>query len=426
LTMSTNVSVSIRIDVIECQLTVNNTLEVDNRDIFNPATGAFAPATVTKAIGSVLTYRIRQGTAGGGLPAPQQGWLPLAVASVPGGSPASNDAITWWDVRPLVSDRVFPPFSKGAGSTRQSDIDLAGDAFIVGGGVILLAGRVDVVPYDSVLGVPGLRRLGGFIRRGTPGLDSASGIFPGLDMNDAANQSATFTGGGLNYVYLLEPGGLPRWSRYTDAASGSRVPRSPRGIPVITSVAPASTYFAEPLNGVPLPASTGLGISAGMGCCIAVVNYTGAVVANFLTRRGQSINGAFGAGASFAPSNQTTTAITFNLTPGVTHPAHAAFVDVTVQLTALQPANTVGQVTILSTILDNAGNSLAIHPNVGDNIPLANPTGALLGISFPLKIRVPVDPLYASQRIVIAGSFVGGGTFNSVSGNLMYVTGYAT
>lgn len=425
LVMATNASGSIRIDVIECQLTVNNTLETDNRDIFNPATGAFAPATVTKAVAAQLIYRIRQGTPGSGFPGAALGWLPLAVASVPAGSPASNDAITFWDVRPLISDRVFPPFNKGGRLTRHADIDLVGDAQQPGAGALLIAGQANVVPYDSVNAVPSLRRLGGIIQRGTPGTDNVGG-FAGFDGNDAANQSSAFTAGSLNYIYLVEAGGLPRWSRYTDAASGSRVPRSPKGIPVITNIAPVSSYFAEPSSAIPLPASTGLGIAATMGCCIGALNYGGSVLGNFLTRRGQSTNEAFGRGGTIAPSNFAAGAVTWALTPGTTHPIHAAFVNVTVTLGVSVPANSIAQATINSSILDNLGNNLQLHPNVNEVYSFANPTAALTVEIFTIKVRVPLDsPQYPSQQIEFFGTFTGGASF-SAGNNLLTVTGFGT
>ena len=95
-----------RVDVVECQR-ANVVVETDNRDIFNPATGLFTPAAVTKVVAGDLVFRVRQGVAGGGLPAPALGWVPLAIISAPAGS-VDLDACTVWDVRPLLSDTSAP------------------------------------------------------------------------------------------------------------------------------------------------------------------------------------------------------------------------------------------------------------------------------------------------------------------------------
>jgi hypothetical protein len=84
------------------------------------------------------------------------------------------------------------------------------------------------------VGIDG-RRAGGQLLRGTPGTDHAY-----FNPNDAANQDAVNVIasppalGALVTVCLCFPLGLPRWARYTDAP-GARVPRSPRGIPLVTA-----------------------------------------------------------------------------------------------------------------------------------------------------------------------------------------------
>src|ERR1700729_3903361 len=95
LAMTANSSGQTRIDVIECQNLVNATAETDNRDIFNPSTGAFNATTVSKAVKGYLTYRVRAGTPGSGFPGTAAGWLPLAVASVPTAT-TTNDTICFW------------------------------------------------------------------------------------------------------------------------------------------------------------------------------------------------------------------------------------------------------------------------------------------------------------------------------------------
>lgn len=240
LVVAANASGSIRIDLIECQWAIS-TSETDTRDIYDPATETFSPALVTKVQKGALTYRVRQGTPGAGAPALASGWLPLAVASVPNGS-TNNDTVTFWDVRPLIADRAFGTFnlqrdkvSRGPCLAWASSID----------GSYLLRGEVDAVFGD--------RRIGGRIRSGgAVSVDADS-----LDFTAAANQepAVAFTSGQPWYVYFAFPLGLPRWARYT--ATGARLPRSPRGIPIVTNKAP--TAKGLPASAISLPTSTGLG-----------------------------------------------------------------------------------------------------------------------------------------------------------------------
>lgn len=106
------------------------------------------------------------------------------------------------------------------------------------------------------------------IRRGSPGTD---GDF--LNLADSVNQDTgtpltePWTAGVIyQYLYLMFPFGLPRWARYTDSGSGSRVPRSPRGIPVCSTV-PPNPLTNEPSATIGLPTFGG---SSTTGFCIAI------------------------------------------------------------------------------------------------------------------------------------------------------------
>jgi hypothetical protein len=240
----------IRIDVIECQPIANPAPETDTRDIFNPATGLFTPTTVQKTVGYVMSYRVRLGTPGAGFPGTASGWLPLTVASVPALSTA-NDTITFWDVRSLVQDRVLGPQNQTLTQPRRTK--LLHSVSNLGSTNHAVNGIVEVTSAD------GLWRLGGPLRRGSPGVDAGQQY---VDFSDPANQDNTFslsTGSPtLAYYYLLTMFGLPRWSRYTDYVTllTSRYPRGPRGIPLISNVPP------NPITGIasamiPMPAAFG-------------------------------------------------------------------------------------------------------------------------------------------------------------------------
>jgi hypothetical protein len=249
---------STRVDVLECQR-IANVVETDSRDIFNPATGLFAPAAVTKVQNSILTYRIRTGTPGAGFPGVASGWLPLMVASVPA-SASSWDNVTCWDVRPLAEDRANGPFATLrhlSGNPRS--LCYCNDTSV--SGVPKMNAEVDLTL--------GGYRAGGLIRDGFAG---GSPLY--LDPTDARNQAAGFafgTTGALWHVYLVFPFGLPRWVKYADPGAVSpnaRVPFGPRGIPVVSSQ--VASFAGAPFGaGVQTPAATGLADPATFNAVLA-------------------------------------------------------------------------------------------------------------------------------------------------------------
>lgn len=255
LVITANASGSTRFDVIECQIDASPVIVTDTRDVFNTVSGTFSPTLLTKETASRMTYRVRVGTPGAGFPSTASGWLPLAVAQVPNGA-GSNDDVTFWDVRPLVSDRRAQPFAlTGLNDTIQS---LDGEVQRVGAGDVRLRGMIRAFYGD--------RRAGGIFRRGTPGTDDDY-----VNIADAANID-TLTpfaepfGNPQNYyVYLMFPFGLPRWARYTDASSGSRVPRAPRGI-LVVSLTPPVHFTNAPSASIGIP---GFGNSTA-GVCVMV------------------------------------------------------------------------------------------------------------------------------------------------------------
>jgi hypothetical protein len=233
----------LRVDIIECSISTTSIVETAVRDIYNTTTRVFNPTTVTKVQSGKLIYRVRQGTPGGPFPGPAIGWLPLCVASVPA-SATNNDAMTFWDVRPLLNDRAFGV------ANMTTDRSILNDTMINASQLNKVQGKVDAIING--------RRVGGIMRRGSPGVD---GDF--IDFTDPANQEVNFRFlDGIPYlIYLSTPFGLPRWARYTDASSGARRPRSTRGIYLI------SIGNCRP-NGQPgfgLSAPTGMGLGANGG-----------------------------------------------------------------------------------------------------------------------------------------------------------------
>jgi hypothetical protein len=311
LSLTPNSSGSTRIDVLECARVQPDTIiETDNRDIYNTVTGTFGAATVNKVSIAQLQYRIRQGTPASGYPAAVQGWLPLYVLSVPTGT-TTWDTVCIWDVRPLVNDRQFgvSPLTQSFNSLGRCIFSESPQA----GGE-----QSDITVTGLVEATLAGRRVGGQLRRGSPGTDSASlAIGPTTQDNVAA--STAFVTGGWVYLYLACPFGLPRWARFTDGPSG-RVPRSPRGMPIVSTVAPVVN--GTPVSAIPLPPSTGLGGTVSTAICVAAWRAAGSTDYFNMMSDGKSQIMASGGYANVA-SSAGVTGCAWNLVPGVDFPPNA-------------------------------------------------------------------------------------------------------
>jgi hypothetical protein len=238
LTIAANASGSPRIDVVECQWTTA-TVESDSRDIFDETTGLFVAAVVPKVTQGALNYRVRQGTPGSGYPAPVSGWLPLAVALVPNGS-TNNDAVTFWDVRPLLTDRpqiqnrsrLMPDYIEQLAFLNVADF--AGEA--------RLSGRCEVQYRNRAFG-------GTFTSGTTEGTTTQEYI----DLRNVINQSSgfAFPAASMVYGYWTQPFGLPRWVKYTSSPA-VRAPGHARGIFVLSTLAPNSRGQASAAIAMPV------------------------------------------------------------------------------------------------------------------------------------------------------------------------------
>jgi hypothetical protein len=240
----------IRIDVIEVQRTTV-ILEVDSRDVFDPSSGTFIPAALNKVDEGRLVYRRRAGTPGAGYPGNVQGWLPICVISVP--SAAVNvDTMTFWDVRPLVKDRVHAPYESANIQSAQENSIVTGNIF--------------TNPAQTRLTGTAMNRLNAYLAGGA----LVVGNNPWFDAQDPANQAAgiALPAFGLYYVYALCPFDLPRWVRYTDFPN-PRLPIGPRGVLTVSEIAPINDFLAEAI--IPLPTATGLGGSSAGTMLIAGV-----------------------------------------------------------------------------------------------------------------------------------------------------------
>lgn len=268
LQIADNPAGTIRIDVVECRRIPVNVDETDNRDIFDPSTGLFAATAVDKVVRSELEFRVRQGVAGAGFPGTVQGWMPLCVISVPALSSTPNvDNSTFWDVRPLVRDRVEPPFA----NTRLWSRSEQATAYCDDISAAAVSHPVSGFCEGELIGW----RCGGTLRSGVPGTGDGDAI----DILAAANQDGGVVLLGVPWtLWALFPFGLVRWVRYNETGSPRR-PGPFRGIPVISQVSTLTLSHQTPFVAIALPASTGLAGTTSVGTALLTMQtLTGAAV----------------------------------------------------------------------------------------------------------------------------------------------------
>lgn len=326
LALTANSSGSTRFDVVECSIdpvpaTVNAT-----RDVFSVTTGTFTPTLVTKEVSGHLAYRVRLGTPGGGFPGTVAGWLPLAVVVSNTGALVTGD-YTMWDVRPLTSDRQLAP------SALSSSVPVAW----AGKALASYGGGTGGGRFDSILNG---RRVGGRLRSGNdnPPLTADTETFSYTSAENRENGYAAAANSRW-FLYLCTPYGLPRWAKYSTTAP--RLPRSPRGIPMVSAVAPDAD--GRPSTGIPLPAPhAGHLVATSEAVCVAsgFVDPFGAFSGFFGDDDGMFYNvGEFTPPTQFTDGTQgipgingTVTAtpgnasVQFSFVPGTHYPAHARWV----------------------------------------------------------------------------------------------------
>lgn len=406
LLMTANSSGSTRIDVIEVARAniaggaPDAVIETDNRDQYNTTTGLFSATTVNKVTAGRLQYRVRAGTPGGGFPGTAAGWMPLVVASVPTGT-TTNDTITFWDVRPLVEDRVLAPFNLTTQRALSRGFALADDA--TNNPKTILTGEVSCGAPDlfSTTG-NALYRLGGRIRRGSPGLDGPNAGLPdGVDLNDAANQSGAMIASSPTYVYLAEPFSLPRWARYTDAASGARKPRSCRGMLIVSQVGPYH-YSVAPSGSITLPASMGFnGAGTSKAACIFVTSTNGAarVMGGVMDEarncfwNTQTYSTPAGTLTGGGTANQT---VTFNLSDGSTHPPNAKALWVVFSFTYSTAGNLSQQLQMFAKMQVSGGGPTPFSVQQSTQLPFTDATFLVSNPIITWLFRVPIIPAYPS------------------------------
>ena len=324
LTFLANGAGSPRIDLVVADI-VDQVLETDTRDVFDPSTGLFTPQLLNKVRAKRLSYSIIRGTAGAGMPA-FTNTIVLAVASVPPGAGGWDD-VTFWDVRPLVEERVPMPRNLDATAAVYNTIPT-------------YEHRWEMLASETIVGEIwtsyGGYIAGGLLKKSTPTAVMGTGD---VDLNMGSGENSTTnlgyqgpaevpagTDGGAAPLFALFPSGLPRWARYSEnpvASHGANVrkPYGPRGILVagrngLTDKAKINSYGY--CTGVALPTSTGL-TGTSDGVCLAVlycVTNTGVASLMSCWGRGKRIH--------FRAGYATVNAVRF----AITHtPAAAAVID---------------------------------------------------------------------------------------------------
>jgi hypothetical protein len=263
---------------------------------------------VTKQEFGVLEYRVRAGVAGAGYPGNVNGWLPLAVAVSPAGS-LNVDAVEFWDVRPMLQDRVYGPMNvqddnaqvmlpgsfgeNDTGATPSGNPELRGviranyKGWIAGGQIQSTDGSVDV----------------DYIHTGTAS--------PFVDTNHPPVIGQRLAG-----VFALFPFGLPRWCRYLRAPM-NRVPGLFNGIPAVSARASDAQGIILGTQPVRISPFIGLGsaVDTSEGVCLvaAPVSSTANELTRFALRNRRVIWGDVPAWSQ-AASSATPTSHTYTLT----------------------------------------------------------------------------------------------------------------
>jgi hypothetical protein len=295
LVLTANSSGDIRVDVVELRRKPE-VIETANRDIYDETTGLFTSTLVTKVAGAEsFEYRIRLGTSGAGLPANVQGWMPICVIGVPDGT-TDFDACTLYDVRPLGRDRIGP-FTDPDDDAPQAQSNLFTD-------VLSSATAFDDIRlYGTFKSNIAGYRIGGRLTSVVGGADvdylelESSSDHYSSDLN-----KGTPSAPGWRPLWLMFPGGLPRWVRYSKAniaPYGGRIPWTHRGVPVISNTMAANGTGQQAASAIAMPPSSGLDstTTTAVGVMMATIPVaTGGVFAGLIVRNNQfkAVTGIYG------------------------------------------------------------------------------------------------------------------------------------
>jgi hypothetical protein len=345
---------------------------------------------------------------------------------VPDGT-TSIDDVTFWDVRPLVDDRAFGPSRVNKEFVSQWEhLDLAVEQTTTSGTERRLAGYAYGELWSPVFGAT---RVGGRIRKGTPGGDPDY-----VDLLDSENQEPGFSlssAGELYYVWLLFPEDLPRWVRYLDAAVGGvRVPSGTEGIAVVTTIGPYFDNPGVPVSPITLPGVTGLTNTVQRGRCILSSASTPGLAPGAAIVSGGWVYPEYGPSA-IAPSGVSNDSIDeYLLNAGVDFPQNARTVIVRVRCTINGSSGNVFSYGTKITVQETLGGTLIAQASQKGLITVQ--TQGLLGSAGAIEFEAAI-PRFApwaneaaspSDDIFFTVTWALGGTYSSKTTPQLDVIGW--
>jgi hypothetical protein len=377
-----------RVDIIGAVVNFT-TIETDSRNLFNPVTGLFTPAAIAKANQATLTYSVVVGTPGSGLPAVPVGFLPLCVAYVPNGS-TNNDAVSFYDVRPLINDRAYGVSNVGS----YTSYLVRGDYYVdtqSQAGHAWLSGTIEAVLNG--------RRVGGVLQTGSPtapqpGVIGAQGLAQiyGVDLSLTTNAEPGFSSptSANAFLYLAFPGGLPRWARYTGAYTGVRKPSGPRGILVLSNKVPQGPISLAPPSAISVPGFNAATLNA---VCFGMVAYNssaqpaGSMMSDRVVWTDSNVQLPF---VSIVGSSLSQVA-TFRIPLGTSIvPGNVRAIRIQLFCTMTNVSGSLQNGNIVRDLIvqDNSANFRLLHINDG-NLQLALPTSSTVQFSWEVEIPIP-------------------------------------
>lgn len=284
LTIAANATSYPRVDVIECAI-VQSTVTTASRDIYNPTTGLFVASVVTKVTKPVLSYRVRQGTAGVA-PGYASGYMPLCVAVLQPGTDLAK--VDFYDCRPLWREMDHEVDIRTASTSSITNAMNSPSVPIeanwnIGG--LVASPEAEGVAVTKAMGV----NFGGLFYRNTPCSNADYAVSTTGVLISAANawkgSSDLLPGAGAShqdiiglFAVLPDLGSgipLPRFVRYSQTGS-PRVPLNANGLLLWSNFKSvgmyANTIGDKVLGGAIACSAASAVLGSGVGVLLAVTS----------------------------------------------------------------------------------------------------------------------------------------------------------
>lgn len=250
LTLTPNSSGTGRVDIVECKV-ITYDYETSSRDIYDPGTGLFSPATVTKVTGKKLQYRIRTGSPSSAWPGIVDEWLPLCVLVVPDGT-TTFDTVELYDVRPHAMARK-----------NMTEVDMKNPS------INELKIDFDYLNQHVIRPILDIDFRTFKIIWGDTGAPSSSPLK--INVQDTSIYDPAWVPGTSEFanLFLAFPFGLPRWAKYSDTTTSPRKPQR-EGIPILTNK--NVSFYNTGATATALPTASGLVGTVATNEMVAIAN----------------------------------------------------------------------------------------------------------------------------------------------------------